>query len=78
MNDHDFRSQADGIAVPYGVYELLRNRGHVFVGTSYETAEFAADSIARWWRYAKNDYANPQRLLILADGGGGNSARSRA
>jgi len=78
VNDHDFRSQADGIAVPYGVYELLRNRGHVFVGTSYETAEFAADSIARWWRYAKNDYANPQRLLILADGGGGNSARSRA
>ena len=78
VNDHDFRSQADGIAVPYGVYELLRNRGHVFVGTSFETAEFAADSIARWWRYAKNDYANPKRLLILADGGGGNGARSRA
>ena len=78
VNDHDFRSQAEGIAVPYGVYELLLNRGHVFVGTSFETAEFAADSIVRWWRYAKKDYANPQRLLILADGGGGNGARSRA
>jgi arginine repressor len=78
VNDHDFRSQAEGIAVPYGVYELLHNRGHVFVGTSFETAEFAADSIVRWWRYAKRDYANPQRLLILADGGGGNGARSRA
>ncbi len=78
VNDHDFRSQAEGIAVPYGVYELLHNRGHVFVGTSFETAEFATDSIVRWWRYAKKDYANPQRLLILADGGGGNSARSRA
>jgi hypothetical protein len=78
VNDHDFRSQAEGIAVPYGVYELLLNRGHVFVGTSFETAEFATDSIVRWWRYAKKDYANPQRLLILADGGGGNGARSRA
>ena len=77
VNDHDFRSQAQGIAVPYGVYEPLLNRGHVFVGTSFETAEFAADSIARWWRYAKNDYANPTHLLILADGGGGNGARSR-
>ena len=78
VNDHDFRSQAEGIAVPYGFYELLLNRGHVFVGTSFETAEFATDSIVRWWRYAKKDYANPQRLLILADGGGGNGARSRA
>lgn len=78
VNDHDFRSQAEGIAVPYGVYELLHNRGHVFVGTSFETAEFATDSIVRWWRYAKKDYTNPQRLLILADGGGGNGARSRA
>jgi hypothetical protein len=78
VNDHDFRSQAKGIAVPYGVYELLLNRGHVFVGTYAETAEFAADSIAHWWQYAKQDYAHPKRLLILADGGGGNSARSRA
>ncbi len=78
VNDHDFRSQAEGIAVPYGVYELLHNRGHVFVGTSFETAEFATDSIVRWWRYAKKDYAHPQRLLILADGGGGNGVRSRA
>ncbi len=78
VNDHDFRSQAQGIAVPYGVYEPLRNRGHVFVGTCAETAEFAADSIAWWWRGAEKDYADPKRLLILADGGGGNGARSRA
>ncbi len=78
VNDHDFRSQAEGIAVPYGIYELLLNRGHVFVGTTFETSEFAADSIAQWWRYAKKDYSNPKRLLILADGGGGNGARLRA
>ena len=77
-NDHDFRSLAIGIAIPYGIYELLLNRGHVFVGTSCETAEFAADSIAQWWGYAKNDYDAPKRLLILADGGGGNGARLRA
>ena len=78
VNDHDFRSLADGIAVPYGIYELLLNRGHVFVGTTFETPEFAADSIAQWWRYAKKDYGNPKRLLILADGGGGNGSRLRA
>jgi len=78
VNDHDFRSLAEGIAVPYGIYELLLNRGHVFVGTTFETPEFAADSIAQWWRYAKKDYGNPKRLLILADGGGGNGSRLRA
>lgn len=78
VNDHDFRSQAEGIAVPYGVYEVLLNRGYVFVGTSCETAEFAADSIAQWWQYANKDYGDPNELLILADGGGGNSSRARA
>lgn len=78
VNDHDFRSQADGIAVPYGIYDLQLNRGHVFVGTSAETPQFAAESIARWWRTAANDYVSAKRLLILADGGGANGVRCRA
>lgn len=78
VNAHDFRSYAKGIAIPYGVYEVLLNRGYVFVGTSSETAEFAADSIAQWWQIAIKDYQDPSKLLILADGGGGNSSRTRA
>ncbi len=78
VNDHDFRSQAIGMAVPYGIYELLLNRGTVYVGTNKDTAELATDAIAQWWRAAGKDYSNKHRLLILADGGGSNSARGRA
>ena len=39
VNDHDFRSQADGIAIPYGVYDLCANRGFVVVGTSHDTPD---------------------------------------
>ena len=50
VNDHDFRSKADGIAVPYGVYDLQANRGTLFVGSSYDTPEFAVDCVENWWR----------------------------
>jgi len=45
VKDHDFRSDADGIAVPYGLYDLRANRGTLFVGTSYDTPEFAVHCI---------------------------------
>lgn len=47
MNDHDFRSDAIGVAIPYGIYDLLANRGAVFVGVSRDTPCFAAHSIAQ-------------------------------
>lgn len=79
VHDHDFRSLADGIAVPYGVYDVQANEGAVFVGMSYDTAEFAVDAIERWWRhYGKRCYPKSNRLLILADGGGSNGSRVRA
>ena len=75
VNDHDFRSIASGIALPYGIYDLQANRGSVFVGVSHETSAFAVASICRWWsREGCQRYPNAQRLLILADTGGGNSA----
>ena len=37
VNDHDFRSEAEGIAIPYGIYDLQANRGTMFVGTTYDT-----------------------------------------
>jgi hypothetical protein len=79
VNDHDFPNDAVGMAVPYGIYDTEANRGFVAVGTSYETPSFAVDSIALWWnRCGKNLYPKADELLILADCGGGNSARSRA
>jgi Rhodopirellula transposase DDE domain len=38
VNDHDFRSDSLGVAIPYGIYDLLANRGSVFVGVSHDTA----------------------------------------
>jgi hypothetical protein len=79
VNDHDFRSQADGIAVPYGVYDLQANRGTLFVGTSFDTPGFAVDCVEKWWRTdGRHHYPRGRHLVILADGGGSNAANSRA
>lgn len=79
VNDHDFRSQAKGLASPYGIYDLAGNRGSVFVGMSHDTPGFAADNIAQWWRgCGRRNYPKASQLLILADSGGSNGARVRA
>ncbi len=76
--DHDFPSDAQGIAIPYGIYDLSRNEGFVCVGTSRDTSEFAVDSIRKWWLHAgSSHYPNADRLLILADCGGSNGYRTR-
>lgn len=79
VKDHDFRSEATGMAVPYSLYDVLANKGSVFVGMSSDTAEFAVDSIEKWWRSdGIRSYPNADHLLILADGGGSNGFRNRA
>src|SRR5437879_2219314 len=50
VNVHDFPSQAEGKAIPYGTYDVLQDRAVVNVGISHDTAEFAVESIRRWWR----------------------------
>jgi len=78
VNVHDFPQDALGRAVPYGIYELNSNRGSVYVGTSADTPQFAVDVITRWWQdEGKTSYPHADQLLILADGGGSNSYRSR-
>ena len=78
VQDHDFRSESDGIAIPYGIYEVLRNIGNIFIGKTYDTPAFAVDSIELWWRlWGKQRYLTSNWLLILADQGGSNSSRSR-
>jgi hypothetical protein len=79
VNDHDFRSDAEAIAVPYGLYDVLGNTGTVVVGTSSETPAFALQSLVTWWRYRGcHQYPQTHKLLILADGGGANGYRPRA
>ena len=78
VKDHDFRSEGQGMAIPFGVYDPVRNRGSVFVGTSHDTPQFAAENIARWWRQSgQKDYPEADHLFILADSGGSNGARVR-
>ena len=79
VNVHDFPSMAKGKAIPYGAYEIGEDRAVVNVGVTHDTAEFAVESIRRWWKLAgrkRKQAAN--RILICADGGGSNSSRSRA
>jgi hypothetical protein len=75
---HDFPHDALGRAVPYGIYDVGHNRGTVYVGQSADTPMFAVDTIAHWCRTELPDrFPNATRLLIEADSGGSNSARSR-
>ena len=78
VNDHDFRSQAKGIAIPRGLYDVRTNRGSVLIGTSHDTSQFAVEAIVDWWRReGRRRYPQAEELLILADSGGSNGARCR-
>jgi hypothetical protein len=75
---HDFMDPDLGKAIPYGVYDLSHNQGWVSVGIDHDTARFAAEAIARWWRkMGAKSHRHARELLITADGGGSNGTRSR-
>jgi hypothetical protein len=75
---HDFPIKSAGKAALYGVYDLLQNQGWVSVGIDHDTAQFAVNSIRRWWdEMGKARFPGAKELLITADGGGSNSYRSR-
>ncbi len=79
VNDHDFRSDAVGVAIPHGIYDLRANRGCVTVGVSHDTPAFAVRAIARWWHHDGGArYGHARRLLLLGDTGGSNGCRCRA
>jgi len=79
VNDHDFPSLAKGVAIPWGLYDTQANRGHVFIGTSHDTPAFSVTALAQWWSSSgRRRYPHTKRLLILADSGGSNGARTRA
>jgi len=75
---HDFVDPELGRATPYGIYDLGRNSGWVSVGMDHDTAEFAVETIRRWWRtMGRPAYPEATRLLITADAGGSNGSRLR-
>src|SRR6266436_312856 len=77
---YDFPNKKLGVGKvsPYGVYDMARNEGWVSVGITHDTAEFAGQSIRRWWeRMGQGVYPKARELLITADGGGSNGARVR-
>lgn len=79
VNEHDFPSTALCKAVPYGIYDVVKNSGFVVVGISSDTPEFAVDNIVRWWEMeGQHGYPIANKLLILADSGGSNGYRSRS
>jgi hypothetical protein len=78
VHDFEIRQPENGKVAPYGVYDLGRNAGWVSVGVDHDTAEFAVESIRRWWRWmGRRSYQKAKRLLITADSGGSNGARVR-
>jgi transposase len=78
VNAYDFLTEANGVAVPYGVFDIKENIGWVNVGITKDTAEFAVQSIRNWW-YKMGIYYhnNAESLLITADGGGSNSSKGK-
>ena len=78
VNVHDFVDKNLGKINPYGVYDINQNEGLVNVGIDKDTAEFAVESIRRWWeQMGKQRYPDTNKLMITCDGGGSNGSRSR-
>jgi hypothetical protein len=76
VSTYSFPEQADGKAVPYGVYDLGDNSAWVSVGINRDTSVFAVATIEKWWEnMGKQKYPNARRIFITADGGGSNGHR---
>jgi len=74
--DHDFPIKELGKATPYGIYDIMKNAGFINVGISNDTAEFAVESIKKWWyEMGREAYRDAQRIYITADSGGSNGVR---
>jgi len=74
--DHDFLTSASGLIIPHGLYDLKRNAGHITLGFSHDTSEFACDSLNLWWRrHGQLLYPKADSILLLCDGGGSNNAK---
>jgi len=74
--DHDFKNFAEGVIIPYGIYDYVKNKGYMYIGNSKDTSEFSCQNLKKWWeKYGKEIYKNADSILILCDGGGSNNSR---
>ena len=82
VNVHDFADRAlaeFAKAIPYGIYDTANDEGWVSVGDSADTAEFAVESIRRWWnQMGRARFPHATKLMVTADAGGSNGYRVRA
>ena len=78
VNGHDFPDKRNGSVRPYGIYDMTNNTGWINLGIDHDTAQFAVESIRRWYfKIGKEAYPTADKLLITADGGGSNGCRVR-
>lgn len=74
--DHDFLPTGQSRLIPYGVYDVTRNEGLLYLATGVDTSELACDAIWRWWqRLGRRRYWHASGLLVLCDCGGSNGHR---
>ena len=75
--DHDFhRSEYGNHVIPHGLYDVGRNVGHITLGVSHDTSQFACDCLYQWWqRYGCKDHRFSNSMLLLCDAGGSNNYR---
>jgi hypothetical protein len=74
--DHDFAHAATGVVYPHSLYDLKRNVGHLYLGLSHDTSEFACDNVFRWWQtFGRVRYPQADSILLLCDCGGSNDYR---
>lgn len=75
-NDHDFSTDAKGIIIPHGIYDVQHNIGYIHIGTSKDTSQFACDCLRSWWHeHGQKTYPKAASILMLCDGGGSNGSR---
>lgn len=73
--DHDFPSWATGVVIPHGIYDVGLNLGHINIGLSHDTSQFACDSFRWFWNcIGQQRHPDATEILILCDAGGSNSA----
>lgn len=72
----DFLNDAEGKAIPYGIYDLAHNAGYIVVGISHETSAFDVAAIRSWWvQVGRRAFPGCHAILIQADSGGANGNR---